>query len=85
MSKRPSPDPENPEWTEADFARAVPFDQAFPDLADSLRRGRGRPPVAHPKKQVSLRLDQDVIDRFKSDGPGWQSRINDALRKVAGL
>jgi uncharacterized protein (DUF4415 family) len=38
-----------------------------------------------PKQQVTLRLDQDVIDRFRIDGPGWQSRMNAALRKAAGL
>ncbi|MCQ0970676.1 BrnA antitoxin family protein [Paracoccus sp. TK19116] len=32
-----------------------------------------------------MRLDPEVIDRFKADGPGWQSRMNDALRKAAGL
>jgi uncharacterized protein (DUF4415 family) len=46
-----------------------------------LRRGRGRRPLDTPKKLVSLRLDQDVIDAFRVDGPGWQSRINAALRK----
>lgn len=85
MSKPTKHDPDNPEWTEAEFARAVPFDQAFPDLAASARRGRGRPPAAHPKALVSLRLDQDVVARFKADGPGWQSRMNAALRKAAGL
>ncbi|WP_299438498.1 BrnA antitoxin family protein [uncultured Rhodospira sp.] len=82
MTKQPVDDPENPEWTEDDFARAVPFDRAFPDLAESARRGPGRPPVARPKKQVSLRLDQDVIDHFKGGGPGWQTRLNDALRRA---
>jgi len=47
---------------------------------------RGRPPLReHAKRQVTLRLDPDVIDRFRSDGPGWQGRMNDALRKAAGL
>src|SRR5712691_4829658 len=46
-----------------------------------IRRGRGRPPLGAPKKLVSLRLDQDVIERFRAGGPGWQSRINAALRK----
>ncbi len=44
-------------------------------------RGRGRPPAAHPKRLVSLRLDQDVIERFRATGPGWQSRINEVLRE----
>lgn len=37
------------------------------------------------KEMVSLRIDQDVLEHFQSDGPGWQDRINAALRKAAGL
>jgi uncharacterized protein (DUF4415 family) len=36
------------------------------------------------KELVSLRIDQDVLEHFREDGPGWQDRINDALRKAAG-
>lgn len=36
------------------------------------------------KELVSLRIDQDVLDHFRESGPGWQDRINDALRKAAG-
>lgn len=36
------------------------------------------------KELVSLRIDQDVLEHFQSDGPGWQERINAALRKAAG-
>ena len=45
----------------------------------------GRPRKAAPKEAVSLRLDPDVLEHFRASGPGWQSRINAALRKVAGL
>ena len=76
---------DNPEWTEEDFTNASPFADVFPDLADSIRRSRGRPALDNPKKQVTLRLDSDVVARFRADGPGWQSRINDILRKAAGL
>jgi len=41
---------------------------------------RGRPRSSTSKKLVSLRLDQDVIERFRATGPGWQSRINETLR-----
>ena len=41
---------------------------------------RGRPPLDAPKRLVSLRLDHDVIDRFRATGRGWQSRINSVLR-----
>jgi len=43
---------------------------------------RGRPPAVIRKAQVTLRLDADVLDTFRSGGPGWQSRINAALRKA---
>jgi len=36
------------------------------------------------KEMVSLRIDRDVLDFFQADGPGWQERINEALRKAAG-
>ena len=36
------------------------------------------------KELVSLRIDQDVLEHFQAGGPGWQDRINDALRKAAG-
>jgi len=36
------------------------------------------------KELVSLRIDQDVLEHFQESGPGWQDRINDALRKAAG-
>lgn len=68
-------DPDNPPLTEEDFARMVP---------STARRGRG-PGKAPAKKLVSLRIDPEVIDRFRADGPGWQARINDILRRAAGL
>lgn len=37
------------------------------------------------KEQVSLRIDRDVLEHFQDDGPGWQDRINAALRAAAGL
>jgi uncharacterized protein (DUF4415 family) len=44
-------------------------------------------PTAIPgvRELVSLRIDQDVLEHFQNDGPGWQDRINAALRKAAGL
>ena len=41
-----------------------------------------RPSVPSAKEMVSLRLDRDVLDHFQADGPGWQDRINDALRSL---
>jgi uncharacterized protein (DUF4415 family) len=42
------------------------------------------PVVPGAKEQVTLRIDRDVLDHFQTDGPGWQDRINAALRKAAG-
>ena len=46
---------------------------------------RGRPPSLRPKTAISLRVDADVLEKFRSTGAGWQGRMNDALRKAAGL
>ena len=78
-------DPDDWVSTPEELTQAKPFAEVFPDLMESIRRARGRPPVAHPRKQVSLRLDPAIIDKFKAGGKGWQSRINEALRKAAGL
>jgi uncharacterized protein (DUF4415 family) len=43
-----------------------------------------RPVIPNAKETVSLRIDRDVLDYFQEGGPGWQERINDALRKAAG-
>ena len=42
---------------------------------------RGRPPVAKPKVSTTIRLSRDVIDHFKVNGRGWQTRIDEALRE----
>ncbi|WP_438751908.1 BrnA antitoxin family protein [Pararhizobium sp. O133] len=75
-------DPDNPEWTEEDFKNARPFAEVFPELMESIRRSRGRPVVEARKQQISLRLDPDVIAKFKATGKGWQARINDILKEV---
>jgi uncharacterized protein (DUF4415 family) len=66
---------EAPEWTEEDFARAEIR------VGDKLIR-RGRPPLERPKEAVKLRLSPDVLDHFRSGGPGWQTRINETLEKA---
>jgi uncharacterized protein (DUF4415 family) len=50
-----------------------------------IGKRRGRPKASSTKELVTLRLDPDVLRFFKLDGDGWQTRINDALRKVAML
>lgn len=43
-----------------------------------------KPAIPGVKQLVSLKLDQDVLEHFQAEGPGWQDRINEALRKAAG-
>jgi uncharacterized protein (DUF4415 family) len=43
-----------------------------------------KPSLPNAKELVSLRIDRDVLDHFQEAGPGWQDRINEALRKAAG-
>jgi len=69
---------EAPELDERYFERADLYH------GDKLIR-RGRPPSAAPKEAIKLRLDPDVLEYFRSGGPGWQTRINDALRRAARL
>lgn len=47
---------------------------------DAARVQAGRPKSASPKVSTTIRLDQDVLKGFRKTGPGWQSRINAALR-----
>lgn len=81
--KRPNPemiDDENPEWTKETFKRAVPFTGLPKDL-QKLLSGRKRGPQKAPTKQlISLRLSREVIEHFKATGPGWQTRIDQALK-----
>ncbi|MCO5129400.1 MAG: BrnA antitoxin family protein [Xanthobacteraceae bacterium] len=63
--------------TEAEAA----FKKATTKLAAPPPRQTAIPGV---KEQVTLRIDQDVLEYFRADGPGWQDRINAALRAAAG-
>lgn len=69
---------------DAALTTAAERDSDNPPATELMRR-RGRPPISNPKQAVKLRLDADVVARFKAGGEGWQTRMNDALRKVVGL
>jgi len=64
-----------------DTAEAA-FKTATTKLVETAPRA---PSIPGAKEQVSLRIDRDVLDVFQGAGPGWQDRINEALRKAAGL
>ena len=79
---------DNPELSDQELARARPFTEIFPELAAKLeteRRRPGRPLAATPKVSTTLRLDPDILAHFRATGPGWQSRINAALRSAVKL
>ncbi|MDB5846630.1 MAG: hypothetical protein JWP29_382 [Rhodoferax sp.] len=71
-----------PEW----FARARPAADVLPALFGAeaamqmLKPRRGRPVLAEPKEHVNIRLDAAVVGAFRQTGPGWQTRMNNALR-----
>lgn len=77
-------DPDNPPWPDEMISRARPAIEVHPDIVADWRRTRGKQ-KAPTKELVSLRLDGDVIAHFRAGGDGWQTRINDTLRKAARL
>jgi uncharacterized protein (DUF4415 family) len=61
-------------------------ENAFKAITTKPVEGRPKAPPALPgaKETVTLRIDRDVLDFFQEEGPGWQDRINAALRKATG-
>src|SRR3974377_960630 len=70
---------------DARIARGMAVDpDAAPDMSQPVAgivRRIGRPPKADRKVSVTLRLDREVVARFKATGAGWQTRINAALKR----
>lgn len=61
--------------------------EEIPELTEEmLARGKvnkgGRPRSANPRKLISIRLPEQVIERWRATGPGWQTRMADRLAKV---
>jgi uncharacterized protein (DUF4415 family) len=88
MATKPKFDPalhdENPGWTKRDFARAKPASEVLPaDVLAQFKNKGGRPRIENPKQAVKLRIDADVLAKFRESGPGWQTRINGILRAVS--
>ena len=89
MPHKPNPeliDDEAPEAKADWFTRARPAKDVLPglvgrkDASAFLEPKLGRPPLAHPKEHLNIRLDADVVGAFRRTGNGWQTRLNDALR-----
>ena len=74
------------ELTRADIRAMRPMEQVLPPelvtVIRNRRRGERGPQKTPTKQQVTLRLDRDVLQRFRATGVGWQGRINAALKKA---
>ena len=72
------------EWVDPDDAPELSdawFDQAEIKVAGQPAP-RGRPRAARPKRAVNIRLSQEVLEHFQAAGPGWQTRIDEALLRA---
>ena len=85
MSHLPEFDDDNPEWAAEDFKRARPPHTVLPANILKAFPNTRRPRAAAKKVAVTIRLTAEVVERFKADGPDWQSRIDAVLRKAVGL
>jgi uncharacterized protein (DUF4415 family) len=80
-------DRENPVWTKATFARSREAPEVLPELfgsavAAKMVKPRGRPKTGRARALISLRVPQDTLKRWKATGPGWQTRMSEALTKA---
>jgi len=76
-----APDAENPEWTPAKFARAKRLAELPEGLQRVLSSGKRGPQKSPVKTLVSIRLSPDVLAALRANGKGWQTLVDDALRR----
>ena len=70
-----------PGLADQDLKSMRPASEVLPEIVDAFKRSRGRPRKENPKVSTTLRLDPEVLDYFREEGKGWQTRINEALRE----
>lgn len=80
-----TPDEENPEWTEADFANARPAMEVFAEMgltppAVGEGKRRGRPPVTNKRERHNVTLDKDLVQTIKAKGFKLSTFLNDSAR-----
>jgi uncharacterized protein (DUF4415 family) len=73
-------DDENPEWSQADIAKAVRFAGLPEEVRKTLSTRTRGPQIALKKVPISIRLSPDVLERLRATGSGWQARADEALR-----
>ena len=83
VQRRIALDPDNPELTDEQLAQMRPAREVLPPelYAALASRPRGRPKAEKRKVEVKLRLDPEIVEAFKAQGPGWQTRMNEVLRR----
>ncbi|MEM7209074.1 MAG: BrnA antitoxin family protein [Pseudomonadota bacterium] len=69
------------ELSSDDMRHFEPAHALIPEIVEEFKRARGRPKSDNPKVSVTLRLDAQIIEHFKSGGKGWQTRINQVLKQ----
>jgi uncharacterized protein (DUF4415 family) len=75
-------DPDNPELTDEQIAGLRPFAEVFPALAESIKRGPGRPRLDKTLEAVTLRLDPATVEHFRAQGADWRKRMARLLEKA---
>ena len=74
-------DPDTREFTSEETARMRPASEVVPHIVERWSRTTGEP-EAPDKELVSVQLDADLVAHFRNGGEGWQTRLNDALRRA---
>ena len=67
-------------WNATDEDDRPATDEELQAALSTSRAKRGRPAGSGTKEQVAIRIDRDVLAAFRAAGPGWQTRMNDALK-----
>lgn len=81
-SSKTASDSDSPVLDDDWFANARPAREALPaHVLAAAKRPPGRPPGTGRKESTTVRFDRDVLEAFRAGGPGWQTRMNEALRE----
>jgi len=75
------PDADNPKWKKEKFVRSIGFDELPPNLQRALKRGKRGPQKAPTEELISVRLSPDVLTALRATGDGWQTLIDETLRR----
>ncbi|MCF4129364.1 BrnA antitoxin family protein [Methylobacterium sp. SyP6R] len=83
LQARMAADPDAREMTEEELGRLRPARDVLPPDVFAALTKRGRPKSPSRLVQVTLRLDPEALAAFRATGPGWQTRINETVKRAA--